>query len=79
MIILLWVLIAIAGVCVSCFFLNKYLNRKLVVFILSMFSLAGLSVSVLNDMNDYVPWFVCSLPLVVYLIYVIIFNNSKNP
>ncbi len=78
MIIILWVLIAVAGVCASCFFLNKYLNRKLVIFIFSIFSLAGLSVSVLNDMNDYIPWFVCSLPLIIYLIYIMIFDDFKN-
>ena len=78
MIIIFWVLIAIFAVCTSCFFLNKYLNKKLVIFIFSMISLAGLSVSVLNDMNDYTPWFVCSLPLVIYLIYILIFDDSKK-
>ena len=78
MIILFWIILAVAGICISCFFLYKYLNKKLVIFIFSMFSLAGLSVSVLNDTNNYIPWFVCSLPLVVYLIYIMIFDNSKN-
>ncbi|MAD57869.1 MAG: hypothetical protein CMK44_04760 [Porticoccus sp.] len=78
MIILFWALISVIAVCVICFLLNKYLNRKLVIFIFSIFSLAGLVVSVINGMNDYIPWFICSLPLIIYFIYIMIFNKIKK-
>ena len=77
MILLLYVLIGITAVGISCFLLNDYLNKKLVTFIFSMLSLTGLVLSVLNDQQDFTPWLICSLPLIIYLIYVAIFRGKK--
>ena len=77
MILLLYVLIGITAVGISCFLLNDYLNKKLVTFIFSILSLTGLVLSVLNDQQDFVPWLICSLPLIIYLIYVAIFRGKK--
>jgi hypothetical protein len=77
MILLLYVLIGITAVGISCFLLNDYLNKKLVTFIFSILSLTGLVLSVLNDQQDFTPWLICSLPLIIYLIYVAIFRGKK--
>ena len=77
MILLLYALIGITAVGVSCFLLNDYLEKKLVIFIFSILSLAGLVLSVLNGQQDLTPWLICSLPLITYLIYIAIFRGKK--
>jgi len=77
MVLLLYALIGITAVGILCFLLNDYLDKKLVIFIFSILSLAGLVLSVLNDQQDFTPWLICSLPLIIYLIYVAIFRGKK--
>ena len=77
MVLLLYALIGITAVGILCFLLNDYLDKKLVIFIFSILSLAGLVLSVLNDQQDLTPWLICSLPLIIYLIYVAIFRGKK--
>ena len=77
MVLLLYALIGITAVGILCFLLNDYLDKKLVIFIFSILSLAGLVLSVLNDQQDFTPWLICSLPLIIYLIYIAIFRGKK--
>jgi|TARA_B110000503_G_scaffold135347_1_gene215774 hypothetical protein len=77
MVLLLYALIGITAVGILCFLLNDYLDKKLVIFIFSILSLAGLVLSVLNDQQDFTPWLICSLPLTIYLIYIAIFRGKK--
>jgi hypothetical protein len=77
MVLLLYALIGITAVGILCFLLNDYLDKKLVIFIFSILSLAGLVLSVLNDQQDLTPWLICSLPLIIYLIYIAIFRGKK--
>ena len=77
MVLLLYALIGITAVGILCFLLNDYLDKKLVIFIFSILSLAGLVLSVLNGQQDLTPWLICSLPLITYLIYIAIFRGKK--
>ena len=77
MVLLLYALIGITAVGILCFLLNDYLDKKLVIFIFTILSLAGLVLSVLNDQQDFTPWLICSLPLIICLIYVAIFRGKK--
>jgi|GEM_PF-5911373 len=77
MVLLLYALIGITAVGILCFLLNDYLDKKLVIFIFSILSLAGLVLSVLNDQQDLTPWLICSLPLIIYLIYIAIFRGKE--